>query len=383
MNLRIPLAIVLLAAARASAQDVMTCADLRVKARELRNGASNCDAAVAAGTMRTCQVEVPFALSGVRPLAGLVPSGSDWRTPPVKAREIAAKLEALRCVERLAVTTEPPGPLKPGDSFTVVAKVVMADGADPSGVELTVRPEGTGLISISKSTGFARKFGGPIRGGPEDVFETGTDGVARIPGLVALRGNPVVTLAGQAIIASILLLHDVWFPEESARVVVPIVEDADCSLKPGEDIRNRFVDDTMLAPGYLPLHENGPARGHTMTEHVGKKHEYLVSRLQKSRKRPIDLASTYTDQKTAEDVIRSIVNSHISEITAWFSNTVEPRTGKLLYSGESVIGFGIAPDDLQKEIPLKNARAILSIDGKARCAIRIFTSFPEAEKNEK
>lgn len=183
-------AFLLLAASPARAQDA--CADLHRKAAQLRNGADNCDSAVANGQMSSCQVHVPFALSSIPALAGQVPVGDSWLTSPASARVIASKLDAIRCVQSLQLSVDPPGPLQPGDTFTITAKVTMADGASPAGIKVSLTPENPELVAFNAAdngrtdTRIARKAAGPMAGGIGDIGSpiTDQDGVARIPGMV-------------------------------------------------------------------------------------------------------------------------------------------------------------------------------------------------------
>lgn len=88
------LVVVLVVTTSVHAQD-SACEDLRHKAAMLRNGADNCDNAVANGVMSSCQVTVPFALTRVPPLSDSVSATPPWLTSPGVARQAASQLEAV------------------------------------------------------------------------------------------------------------------------------------------------------------------------------------------------------------------------------------------------------------------------------------------------
>lgn len=64
----------------------------------------------------------------------------------------------------------------------------------------------------------------------------------------------------------------------------PDARPSDCAIRPGENVLARFVDSTLLAPGFLMLHEAPPLGqlpdgGHTRQKHINKDIAFLIGRL--------------------------------------------------------------------------------------------------------
>jgi hypothetical protein len=188
-----------------------SCADLRNKAEKLRNGARNCDAAVAQGLMSSCEVNVTFSLEGIPVNSDAEAATPPWTTSPSAARALAAEVDALRCVKNLKVDVSPPGPYKPGDSFTIVATVELDNGASPAGIPISFKisnPKAFVLNPHSNGEKIAKKAS--LKELPDMTDwvtgQTGIDGVARIPALRALVGadDAAVALETAVIMARIL-----------------------------------------------------------------------------------------------------------------------------------------------------------------------------------
>ncbi|MFI5345403.1 MAG: hypothetical protein ACHQ51_03410 [Elusimicrobiota bacterium] len=175
-----------------------SCADLKRWAEQLRNGAANCENAVANKQMSSCQVRVLFSLAQVPGLAGSAPEAAPWLTSPSSARELAAKVDSLRCIQDLTVRIDPEGPRQPGDKFTISVAPVMSDGgAAPKGLAVSFKAQEPEKIALEPNTSIAHKANGPRIGSLEDAHTafTGEDGVAKMPAMTALRAGEAIALA--------------------------------------------------------------------------------------------------------------------------------------------------------------------------------------------
>ncbi len=153
----------------------------------------------------------------------------------------------------------------------------------------------------------------------------------------------------------------------------------ECALKPGEDVLDRFIDGTKLAPGFLVKHEGRAiGLGHTIEEHVNVDLGYLQKRLTETPvdATPLKYASKFFNMKIAEDVIRRVVNEQKMQIGGWYMGS--PKISeKFLYQGiRSIpIGQGISVQNISLPLSKFDARVILK--RAAGCKIFVLTSFPE------
>jgi hypothetical protein len=363
------------------------CPDLNRRARWLRNGANNCDAAVAQGQLSSCQVSVTFSLADVPSLAGTVPADVPWRTSPAAARDLAAKLDALKCVEKLEITVDPPGPFQPGDTFTITAKVTMANGASPEGLEVSLTPKNAGLIAfnevgddngtrVAHKAGTATGPGSTLPGAPGAIkLRIPRNGIASVQASYhpqdagALPGN-----LDEEIDAAIEMLKDMALGgAATVALVIEFGKTKKCGLKPEDDVRDRFVDATRLSDGYLRLHENNG--GHTIKEHVGKSQRYLLVRL---RSPHLEDASSYYDLATAETKIRDAVAARKVAITAWYLDDTKIPLPIEVPGSISIgpIGYSVSADNADPTpVPKYDVLAVLRKASK--CRVLILTSYPE------
>ncbi|MFI5347694.1 MAG: RNase A-like domain-containing protein [Elusimicrobiota bacterium] len=378
-------AALLMTAASVRAQDA--CQDLRRRARWLCNGANNCDAAVAQGQMSSCQVSVTFSLADVPSLAGTVPADVPWLTSPAAARDLAAKLDAMKCVQKLEITVDPPGPFQPGDKFTITAKVTMANSASPEGLIVSLTPKDEGLIAFNdigadNGTRVAHKAGKAA--GPASPLPPGAaaiklpfaaNGTASVQATYhpsdagALPGTP-----DDEIDAALEKLKDMLIGgAATAALVIEFSNTKKCGLGPQDDVRDRFVDATRLAEGYLQIHErNG---GHTIKEHVGKSQRYLLVRL---RSPHLEDASSYNDLATAEKNIRDAVAARKGAITAWYlDDTKIPLPIQVPGNvAAGPIGYSVSTGN-GDPTPVPKYDVLAVLRKATKCRVLILTSYPE------
>lgn len=127
--------------------------------------------------------------------------------------------------------------------------------------------------------------------------------------------------------------------------------------------------------GWLNTQEGGNHKGHTLERHVGKNETYLRKRLTgETGLRPIRSASTFTEQSTAEDVVKRILLMYDNRILKWMKDKTAPDTLALEYRGgrNKVLGMGIRKGDTQLS-PRYNAKAILR---KHRSGYGVLTAYP-------
>lgn len=353
-------------------QAAETCDDIARKAAELRNGADNCDSAVAAGQMSACRVEIPFSLPAALKTAG----AEGGLVSPPKARELAGAIGQIPCVRDIDVTVSPPGPLKPGDEFTVTAKVTMADGASPEGIGMSIRPQNEGLLAFGASDGGrgaaviarkSRKFGAaPIAGA---LAVVPASGIVTFHGAVSTdagtRPKPVeidIDLEGlEKALAGTL--------GTAAVIVLALTDSEDCSLPPGGDVVDRFIDHSGLRSGFIDEHEK--FGGHTHEKHIGKDIGYLKKRMSEEAREAL---STFTDLPIAEREIRAAVLDDRARIEKWY---LKGRKGELHVSRvghAGPVGFGITTELPDVAVPKENT--LVRIVGYPHCDILILTAYP-------
>ncbi|MFI5347608.1 MAG: RNase A-like domain-containing protein [Elusimicrobiota bacterium] len=381
----------------ASAQADDSCATFKTNARMLRNGANNCDAATGQGQMSSCQVRVLFSLAEAPGLAGSVPTEVPWLASTAFARELADKLDAIRCVQNLKLKVSPSGPLKPGDSFTITAEVTMANGASPEGLEIAFVPDDPQLVSFSDAPGDANRYA------PFATKKGAVPALAPLrPGAVAAKFGPArmltltgiippgATGTGTQIEGRLDQDKNKGFSLKlSAAGTAITILNSSCGLAQGEDVLSRFVDGTKLAPGFLISHEEGPLQpegGHTMRDHIAAAtREQTLHNLERQLAEGKPAASAFFAATTAENVIRSSVIDHESRIAAWLATpdllrlALNLRTLPLpTYAGSStdMLGFGITADN---HVPrdLFMAKVVLRI--RKDCKIFTLTSYPSAK----
>ncbi|MFI5347748.1 MAG: RNase A-like domain-containing protein [Elusimicrobiota bacterium] len=376
-------AALLMAAASARAQDA--CQDLSRRARWLRNGANNCDAAVAQGQMSSCQVSVTFSLADVPALAVNVPADVPWLTTPAAARDLAAKLDAIKCVEKLEITVDPPGPFRPGDKFTITAKVTMAGGASSEGLQVSLTPKDEGLIAFNDAgedngTRVAHKAGGPVAPLPAAVtaarLRVGPDGTVKFKGTYSPTETGTAPGTGEEIDAGIDFegLKEVLLGgAATVALTLALLDSTKCVLKPGEDVLDRFLDGTRLTGGYLQIHEDNG--GHAIDRHVGKSLKYLMTRL---RDPMIKDASSYNDRPTADIQIRRAAMEKQPEITLWYLSGMNSRLTVHVAGipGAGPIGYGVSSGNPDPTPVPKFDNAAVMVPAYS-CHILILTSFPE------
>lgn len=143
----------------------------------------------------------------------------------------------------------------------------------------------------------------------------------------------------------------------------------DCSLKSGQDVLMRFVDETRLAPGFLQRHEDNG--GHTIEKHVGKSLKYLMGRLPK-----VADASSFNDSLTAEREIRRAVMAEQAKIDVWFrGGMLQPLDIHVPERREpNVIGYAVSAGN---PAPLPKYDTVVVMIEANGCRILIYTAYPE------
>lgn len=377
-------AVLLLAAAGVRAQedeDEASCPDFGRMAAQLRNGADNCDNAVANRDMRTCRVEIDFALKDVPGVTG-APDEPPWYVSPAAARDLAAKIDAVRCVQDFTLTTDPPGPLKPGTPFDLVATVTMANGANPEGVVVNLESEAQAPAVAAQGGAdggkgkAGRKSAAPV---PQSLV-IGADGVGRFSG--AMLRNPLPAFVVGTVVQG---LASGKMKKWIAPVFIPAGK---CALAPKEEVIDRFYDQTRLSPGFLDLHEGvrpDPGKGFKDVAHTKRKHvppfkdfktteAYLRSRGGR--------ASAYEDQATAEAAIRESVTGSMANramIAAWlYFDGSFPQGLNVHYSNgyRKRLGWGVAGKKTPLTALYGRALSVLILESSS-CKILIYTSYPE------
>lgn len=145
-----------------------------------------------------------------------------------------------------------------------------------------------------------------------------------------------------------------------------------CALLPGEDILSRFVDNTRLAPGFLPKHE-GHNQGHTIEKHVAKSLSYLVRRTKTGARD----ASSFHDMRIAEETIKQTVIDHRAGIQEWYLGPLSDEDAfDADYTGnyQRSIGYSVSEQDAETTLPKYDALTVLRKN--AKCEIFILTAYP-------
>ncbi|HSF35941.1 MAG TPA: RNase A-like domain-containing protein [Nocardioides sp.] len=121
--------------------------------------------------------------------------------------------------------------------------------------------------------------------------------------------------------------------------------------------------------GWLRDHEVPP--GHTLERHVGKTLDELRERL---RQRPqVPLASSFTDQRTAERLIASVLDRRAADIESWLRNPGGRL--KLIEDLDEGTGISVARDGTVRTPT--GIRVVLMPDSSTSAGWRILTAFPD------
>ena len=83
------------------------------------------------------------------------------------------------------------------------------------------------------------------------------------------------------------------------------------------------------------LHENEARGGHVLDKHVGKTDEELLARLKSEPH--LREVSTFTDEATAERVIKAAIEKHQERISSWLQKSRDTIL-ELTYSSTSTLG---------------------------------------------
>lgn len=148
-------------------------------------------------------------------------------------------------------------------------------------------------------------------------------------------------------------------------------DDEGCSLKPGEDILERFLDGTRLASGFLYKHE-GPTRGHTRRDHVRQTLDDLARQLRAGKTD----ASSYPDIGIAEEITRRAIEDNRALVEGWFVRRTKTRQ-PTPYTGSHLRSIGYAISDENPSVPIPKYDAVAVLQKSDDCRILILTSYPQ------
>ena len=364
--------------------DAASCPDLARMAERLRNGADNCDSAVSSGQLSSCQVSVTFSLTGIPGLTETIPSEVPWLASPATARNIAAELGSVRCVEDVFLESSPPGPLQPGATFQLTATVTMAGGASAEGVVVSLTTDDPDEIAASGAPPRVSRKAALPRAVAQPTILIRADGKGVLDGAQLLSAAPLIVTGSVDRDRN----PKVIVPKKKKWTVPVFLPPGRCALGPNEDILSRFYDQTRLGPGFLDKHEGvKPATwtkdvAHTKREHVPPFARYPDDPVAYLRSRQIEFASAYNDQTTAEMVIHDSVTESLLnwlEISAWlYLDGQFPQKFGLMYKPAHPwrIGFGVHESNPGFIETLNGEALTILILNQDTCRIVIYTSFP-------
>ncbi|MCW2813912.1 MAG: hypothetical protein JWN84_1367 [Nocardioides sp.] len=124
---------------------------------------------------------------------------------------------------------------------------------------------------------------------------------------------------------------------------------------------------------WLRTHEGGPMGAHTLAKHVGKSNRYLRRRLANEPRRTF--VSTFTDERTAERSIRSLLKTRSSEIDNWLK--AHPNVPRRRFRASMADDVGRTMNRAGEVVPSRNVLVVLVRDKSMPDGFRIFTSYVE------
>jgi len=122
--------------------------------------------------------------------------------------------------------------------------------------------------------------------------------------------------------------------------------------------------------GWLRQHEHSGS--HTLERHVGKTDDQLRARF--AEPNPPRVASTFTDDSTAERAVSRLLDSRQSSIDNWLSGSAQ----RLALDGRAPTIVGRSMDASGNVTLVEGLRAVLVRDARMPEGYRILTAFPQA-----
>jgi hypothetical protein len=115
------------------------------------------------------------------------------------------------------------------------------------------------------------------------------------------------------------------------------------------------------------------AGGHTISRHIGKPDQWLISRL--DNQPTIHAASSFTDLSDARLGIRAALTQHRAKINNWAANARRPKNQAWHYDGNGFLGrIAERPASLGSIKKTTDLKVVIKTDGKGGCTL--LTAYP-------
>jgi hypothetical protein len=115
------------------------------------------------------------------------------------------------------------------------------------------------------------------------------------------------------------------------------------------------------------------AGGHTISQHIGKPDQWLISRL--NNQPTISAASSFTDLSNARLGIRAALTQHRAKINNWVANARRAKNQAWHYDGNGFLGrVAERPTSLQSIKKTTRLKVVIKTDGKGECTL--LTAYP-------